>query len=158
MICSCSMGILFALEQLVELVAIARDAGRVGFGDEFQFLVEIDVGADVAAGIDGVEHFARDFDLAGAGDDGFNAGLGLRGISGIGNDDPVAVAVERQQGFQLAFPVGFGESRRIGHCPSLCAWAWTRTRRRFGDRRYFNFNSSSAQTATLPHLPEAISA
>ena len=46
------------LEHLRELSAIARHARRIGLRDELQFLVEINVGANVFAGRNGVEHGA----------------------------------------------------------------------------------------------------
>ena len=49
---------------------------------------------------------------------------------------------------QFMFPIRFRQSRRIGH---------GLIRLVLGPTRYY-FNSSSAHTATLPHLPEAINA
>lgn len=103
------------LEQGVELRAELSDAGRVFFRDEVEFAIEIDVGSDVAAGADGVEDFARNFEMACTGDDGFDSRLGLGGIGGVRYDDPIAVAVEGEESVELAFPVGGGEARCIGH-------------------------------------------
>ncbi len=123
--------------------AVARDAGRVFLGDKLQFLVKINIGANVAARVHGIEHFAGDLELTGAGDEGFDAGLGLGRIGGVGNDDPVAMPIKGKRRIELAFPVQFRESRSSGHFESS-----------FPIYR----NSSSAHTATLPHFPEAMSA
>src|SRR5438874_9060929 len=64
------------------------------------------------------------------GNDGFDSWLGLRGIRGIGDQMPVAMSVEFQPVFQNLFPV----------------------------RVHLSAISSSEQTATLPHLPDAIDA
>jgi hypothetical protein len=44
------------------------------------------------AGCNRVKHLPGDLYMAGAGDGGFDSGLGLRGISRVRNHNPVAMA------------------------------------------------------------------
>jgi hypothetical protein len=46
--------------------------------------------------IDQIENGSGHLDLIGMSDDRFDAGASLGGVSGVGDDDPVAVAIKRQ--------------------------------------------------------------
>ena len=117
-------------EKAAEPFPVGTDARGVFLTNEGQFLVGINVRFDVLASD---ENGGRAFLHRGLfliGNNGFDCWPGLCRVRRVGDDEPVAMTVELQAIRKNLFPV------------------WL----------HFEINSSSEQTATLPHLPEAMRA
>lgn len=99
------VGDVSVVERSGEFSTVVLNARSVDFRDKVEFLVYIDVGADVDAGSDGVENMPNHRKLIGPGDEGFDAVSRLRRISCIRNDDPVTVAIKREDRADLGFPI-----------------------------------------------------
>src|SRR6266496_2629050 len=117
-------------KESAELFAVRTDARSVFFTHEAQFLVCINVRLNVLASPNQSERLLQNGGLFFIGDHRFDRFPALCRISRIRDDQPVAVPIKRQPVLQDLVP---------GRC-------------------HLSTNSSSEQTATLPHLPEAISA
>ena len=76
------------------------------------------------------EYFAENGNLVCPGNDGFYAFARLGRIRRVGDDNPITMAIERETIYEDLFP----------------------------GLTHLRVNSSSEQTATLPHFPEAIRA
>ena len=106
-----------AIKKLANLGAVLIDAGGIVLGEEGQFGVHEDVGANVDGAADGSHDIAEDIELVGIGIDGFDPGRGLQGVSRIDDEDPVAVAEQGQVVGDLRLPSrrsGGGQGRRGG--------------------------------------------
>jgi hypothetical protein len=69
-----------AAQEIGYLCTVGGDTGCVLIGDKGQFGIHEDVRAHVDGVVDGVEDGCDDFELAGAGLDGFDAGRGLERV------------------------------------------------------------------------------
>ena len=102
-------------EHIRDVVAVGGDAGSIVFGNPVQFRVKGDDGTDVNGAVDGVKNIADYFCLVGVGFDGLDSRRGLKGIRGIDDEDPVAVAEERHGFVELGAPCGrFGALSKAG--------------------------------------------
>lgn len=103
-----------ASEQSRQLLAISGDSGSILFADELQLFVDVNDGPDVLRGRDAGENLLYYVDLICTGNDRLDAAAGLRRISGIGDDDPVSMTVEREPLLKYFLPVrsGIGASAR----------------------------------------------
>src|SRR6185312_11210664 len=119
-----------SFQKLFELPAVSSNTAGVGLRNEIQFLVGVNGWLDVLGFAQKRKRRGEHSRLFSIGDDGFHATARLGWIRRIGDDDPITMAVERQPVFEGVFP--------------FCA--------------HFEISSSSEQTATLPHFPEAIRA
>ena len=119
-----------SFQKLFELPPVSSNTAGVGLRNEVQFLVGVYGWLDVPGFAQKRERHGEHSRLFSIGDDGFHAIARLGWIRRVGDDDPIAMAVERQPVFKDLFP--------------FCA--------------HFEISSSSEQTATLPHFPEAIRA
>ena len=92
------------------------DPRRVGLRHEWQLGIEVDDGADVARRGDRLEHAAHHRDVVCRGVEGLDAGARLPGIGRVRDDNPVAVAEERQPLVEGRAPGGSERrGRRGGH-------------------------------------------
>ena len=101
-------------EEVGDFVAVAGCAGGLVIGDEGEFGVHGDVGANVDGAVDGAEDVTDDFELIGTGVDGLNAGGGLEGIGGIDDEDPVAMAEEGELLIDFGLPGGGSGALGLG--------------------------------------------
>jgi hypothetical protein len=103
-----------------------------------QFPVEINVGAHMRLALQWRRAPCAPLQLPGAGDDGLNAGFGLRGIRGVRNHNPVAVPERAAAGCAVRVPnrVSSVSAHRPCHSSLLSSIP-------------SNFSSSSAHTATF---------
>jgi len=115
---------------MVEVPAIGSHAMRICLGYEIQFLIGVDGRLNVFALVQQCKCLCQRINLRTTRNDGLHTSARLRGISRIGNHDPVAVTIEWKAIFENLFPV----------------------------RTHREVISSSKQTATFPHLPDAINA
>ena len=100
-----------ASEQLGDLFAVGCNAGSVLLGNEGQFGVHEDFGPHVDGFADGLEDEANHFELSGVGLNGFNSRRRLQGIGRVDDQDPVAVAEQRQVVADLGLPTGGSRGR-----------------------------------------------
>jgi hypothetical protein len=103
-----------ASEQGCQLLPIGGDSGCILVVHELKLFVDVDDGPDVLGSRDAGENLLYYVDLICTGNDRFDAAAGLSRISGIGDDDPVSMAVESKPLLKYILPVrsGIGASAR----------------------------------------------
>lgn len=102
------------LEQIAQRLAIRGHAGGVGLGNQREFCIRKNNGADVLCLAHLIENNLQDFELARIGFKSLDSRAGLQGIGGIDDSDPVSMAKERQFLRESTAPIrrlGKGKSR-----------------------------------------------
>lgn len=95
-------------ENLCDLGSVSRCAGSVVVRDEGEFLIHVDERANMDGIVDGAKYVAKYVEVRGVGLDRLNAGGGLERVSGIDNENPVAMAEEGHGFADFGLPVGRG--------------------------------------------------
>jgi hypothetical protein len=93
-----------ALQKLSQLLPIGIDAGRIALLNESQFLIGVHHRLHMRRSGKSVENGFQYFHLPGASGERLDSIRCLGRICGIGNHNPVSVAIERKDPFEFQLP------------------------------------------------------
>ena len=114
---------LITLEQLADLRAISRCAGRILVGNEREFRIHRNQRTDMFGAVDGLKNGPHHGELISVSVDSLDPRRGLQWISRIDDEDPIAVAQQRQRLGNARLPISLRGLRNGGQsqtCEEEC--------------------------------------